>query len=168
MKKQIALALMLVTLVVAPVPAAGQPPPAPATLSFPDLVSALKATEGCLGADTARASSGKQLIFAWFENKEALLRWYNSDMHVASMRAVGQAPSARPMEGVPVDGPVLAVASVTMTEPPKGGGAPGLSQLAIELYQPLPGGVAAGGRFAPSTVKVPGLREIAAAPSIGR
>jgi hypothetical protein len=36
----------------------------------------------------------------------------------------------------------------------------GVTQIAIELYAPLPGGLAAGGRFAPSTVKVPGLIEV--------
>ena len=34
------------------------------------------------------------------------------------------------------------------------------TQIAIELYAPLPGGIAAGGRFAPSSVKVPGLIEV--------
>jgi hypothetical protein len=34
-----------------------------------------------------------------------------------------------------------------------------VSQIAIELYAPLPGGLAAGGRFAPSSVKVKGLIE---------
>ena len=38
-----------------------------------------------------------------------------------------------------------------------------VSQIAIELYAPLPGGLAAGGRFAPSAVKVPGLLEAPAA-----
>jgi hypothetical protein len=32
-------------------------------------------------------------------------------------------------------------------------------QIAIELYAPLPGGLAVGGRFAPSSVKVPGMIE---------
>ena len=32
--------------------------------------------------------------------------------------------------------------------------------IGIELYGPLPGGVAVGGRFAPEAVKVPGLRDI--------
>jgi hypothetical protein len=39
------------------------------------------------------------------------------------------------------------------------------TQIAIELYAPLPGGLAAGGRFAPSSVKVPGLIEV---PSVRR
>ena len=33
-------------------------------------------------------------------------------------------------------------------------------QIAIELYAPLPGGLAVGGRFAPSTVRVPGMVEV--------
>ena len=42
---------------------------------FPDLVAGLKATPGCLGVETARTTSGKAVIFAWFENKRAVLRW---------------------------------------------------------------------------------------------
>jgi hypothetical protein len=55
---------------------------------------------------------------------------------------------------------VLAIASLTLN------GAPGpenpipVSQIAIELYRPLPGGLAAGGRFAPSAMKVPGLVDV--------
>jgi quinol monooxygenase YgiN len=51
------------------------------TGGFPDLVAGLKATPGCLGVETARTTSGKMVIFAWFENKKAVLNWYNSDMH---------------------------------------------------------------------------------------
>ena len=32
----------------------------------PDLVGGLKGTKGCLGVETARLSSGKNVIFAWF------------------------------------------------------------------------------------------------------
>jgi len=35
-----------------------------------------------------------------------------------------------------------------------------ISSIGIELYGPLPGGVAVGGRFAPESIKVRGLREI--------
>jgi len=35
-----------------------------------------------------------------------------------------------------------------------------ISSIGIELYGPLPGGVTVGGRFAPETLKVRGLREI--------
>ncbi len=48
---------------------------------FPDLVGGLKAIEGCIGVETAQTPDGKQCIFAWFENKKAVLNWYNSDMH---------------------------------------------------------------------------------------
>ena len=168
MKNEIARALVLGVLVVAPALMAGQQPSAPPPSVFPDLVPALKATEGCLGVETARTASGKQVIFAWFENKKAVLRWYNSGVHLASMRVVGAAPSPNPMAGVPEDGPVLAIASLTLAGQPQDGALPGVSQIAIELYQPVPGGVAAGGRFAPSTLKVPGLRETAVVPSFGR
>ena len=49
-------------------------------------------------------------------------------------------------------------------------GAPGLpiASIGIELYTPLPGGVAVGGRFAPDTVKVRGLREIDLTTAQGR
>ena len=42
---------------------------------LPDLVGALKGTKGCLGVETAKTSSGKNVIFAWFEDKQAVLRW---------------------------------------------------------------------------------------------
>jgi hypothetical protein len=54
----------------------------------------------------------------------------------------------------------MAIASVTLSRPQDGipqTGLPPVSQIAIELYAPLPGGLAAGGRFAPPSVSVPGL-----------
>src|ERR1044071_9190060 len=48
---------------------------------FPDLVGGLKATPGCLGVETAKTASGKTVIFAWFEDKKALLKWYYSAPH---------------------------------------------------------------------------------------
>ena len=62
---------------------------------------------------------------------------------------------------------VLAIASLTLSGAPSGGGLPPVSQIAIELYKPLPGGLAAGGRFSPTGLKVPGLVDVpmpAAAP----
>jgi hypothetical protein len=67
------------------------------------------------------------------------------------------------MPDVPDDGrPILAIASLTMPSVPPTGGdlRSSVTQIAIELYAPLPGGIAAGGRFAPSTVKVPGMLEV--------
>jgi heme-degrading monooxygenase HmoA len=130
----------------------------------PDLVAGLKATPGVLGVELAQTLSGKNVIFAWFENKQAVLKWYYSDTHMAAMAQFG-ATERRPhgpMADVPDDGrPILAIASVTLTGPPPTSAADlkGVPQIAIELYAPLPGGLAVGGRFAPSTVKVPGMVE---------
>jgi len=142
---------------------------APATQQtggFPDLVSGLKATPGCLGVETARTSSGKAVIFAWFENKKAVLNWYNSEMHQAllSQYSGGHRRPGGPLAGVPDEGPVLAIASLTMSKPATDGDLrAATTQIAIELYAPLPGGLASGGRFAPSSVKVPGLIEVPSA-----
>src|SRR5215471_14372673 len=83
---------------------------AQAPAGFPDLVSGLKATEGCLGVETARTLSGKQVIFAWFENKKAVLNWYNSDMHrrLVEQYSGGHRRPGGPLAGVPDEGPVLA------------------------------------------------------------
>src|SRR5580765_3265666 len=133
---------------------------------FPDLVGMLKATPGVLGVDAARGTmNGKMVIFAWFENKKAALAWYNSAGHQALMTQFsgGARRPSGPMADVPDDGrPILAIASLTMPVPPPAHAdlRSLVTQIAIELYAPLPGGLAAGGRFAPSTVKVPGLIEV--------
>jgi hypothetical protein len=58
-------------------------------------------------------------------------------------------------------GPILAIVSVKLADAPRPDGASTpISSIGIELYGPLPGGVAVGGRFAPEAVKVRGLREI--------
>ena len=59
----------------------------------PDLIGMLKATPGVLGVDAGSTLSGKQVIFAWFENKKAVLAWYYSDTHVALMRHHQQIPA---------------------------------------------------------------------------
>ncbi len=136
-------------------------------LPFPDLAGGLKATPGCLGVEMARTASGKMVIFAWFADKKAVLRWYNSEMHQQVMKMAGPPdPSHVPLSGIADDsGPILAVASLTMAAAGASKNSPlPVSQIAIELYQPLPGGVFIGGRFAPSTVKVPGLRDFTPTP----
>ena len=157
-------ALILAAGVFAPSLAAGQAPAAgqPAGGGFPDLVGALKATPGVLGVETARTQSGKQVIFAWFENKKAALTWYYSDTHRSLQKAfTGDTSTRTPMADVPDDGnPVLAVASLTFSGAPTAANPFPVSQIAIELYRPLPGGLAAGGRFAPPAMKVQGLVEV--------
>jgi hypothetical protein len=123
----------------------------------------LKATPGCLGVEVARTGSGKQVIFAWFENKKAVLAWYYSDTHRAAQKMFAPgSPDRTPLALIADDDqPILAVASLTpSTAPPSAAMPMPVSQIAIELYRPLPGGLAAGGRFAPSSMKVQGLIEV--------
>jgi hypothetical protein len=105
------------------------------------------------------------VIFAWFEDKGALLTWYTSNVHVHAMQSVfpGHQPSGTALEGIPDGtGPILTIASVTPVDPATAApGAPPFTQIAIEHYTPLAGGIALGGRFAPSGVQVPGLRVLA-------
>lgn len=137
-----------------------QGPPA----GLPDLIGMLKATPGVLGVDAARTMSGKQVIFAWFENKKAALNWYYSEGHQKLIKTLASGGNAgrTPMADVPDDGtPILAIASLTLSDKAQVSGVQlPVSQIAIELYAPLPGGLAAGGRFAPGTVKVKGLVEV--------
>ena len=166
MNKNLALALVLGGLVFTPALLAQQAVTVPPLSAFPDLIGGLQNTPGCLGVETARTATGKQVIFAWFANKKAVMNWYYSDAHVAAMRLTGSAPSSHPMAGVPDDdAPVLAVASVTLATSPTDTTNPmALTQIAIELYRPLPGGIAVGGRFAPTSMKVPGLVDLPLTP----
>jgi hypothetical protein len=130
-------------------------------LGFDDLITALKGTPGCLGVDTAKTESGKLVIFAWFEDKKAALKWYHSDAHKAVIKQFfpGRKLRDNPLAGVPDDGsPVMAVASVTVNENRSKENPRPFKQIAIELYKPLPGGLALGGKFAPDKMKVPASR----------
>ncbi len=136
--------------------------PQQSSQGFPDLVSGLRAVPGCLGVETARTASGKKVIFAWFEDKKAVLRWYYSDMHqgVTKMLLADRKPDP-PLQGVPDDiGPILAIASLTMSEKPQFEGiSMPISQISIELYKPVTGGIFLGSRFAPASLKVPGMKD---------
>jgi hypothetical protein len=135
--------------------------PAPAA-ALPDIVGAIKATPGCLGVETARTASGKQVIFAWFENKAAVLKWYGSDTHQKLMKQFFPDYNYhKPLKDVADDsGPIMAIASITLAAKPrfKETSLP-ISQIAIELYQPVTGGIYLGGRFAPDSLKVPKMRD---------
>lgn len=123
-----------------------------------ELVEALKKSPGCLGVETAMTGSGKMVIFSWFENKRALIKWYYGDTHQHIMKTFfADTEPAKPLKNVPEDsGPIMAIASLTMAAKPqvKATSLP-ISQIAIEFYQPLPAGVALGGRFSPEGVKIP-------------
>lgn len=131
---------------------------------FPNVVGALKAAPGVLGVETGQTASGRQVIFAWFDGKKSLVDWYHSDMHQRAMRTVypNQVFDREPMPDLPDStGPILTIVSVKFAEAPApGASAPRIVSIGIELYAPLPGGVAVGGRFAPEALKVPGLRDI--------
>ena len=163
--RELSAVVLLTAAIFTPAIIAAQTPAPPPGGGIPDLIGPLKATPGVLGVDAAQTMSGKQVIFAWFENKQAALNWYNSDVHRRLMNGFsggGRRPDG-PLAGIKDDsGPILAIASVTldMAALKSGGMNAATRQIAIELYAPLPGGVAAGGRFAPSAMKVPGLLEV--------
>jgi hypothetical protein len=126
---------------------------------YPDLVAGLKKTPGCLGVELARTISGKQVIFAWFENRKAVLNWYRSEMHQQVMNDFFPSYVPRkPLKDVPDDGPIMAIASITFGGKPrfKESTLP-ISQIAIELYKPITGGIFLGSRFAPESLKVPNM-----------
>lgn len=166
-----AISAMLISAVIAAQPAEpsisapGNTPESPTRVDggapgFPDLVAALQEIEGVLGVEAARTASGKNVIFAWFENKAAAKRWYYSDMHRGVMEGfANMAPEAMdPMAEIADDIPILCVAAVTPANGDNpGADAPSFSQISIELYTTLPGGIALGGSFSPETLKVKGL-----------
>lgn len=129
-----------------------------------NLVGGLQATPGCLGVETAKTASGKQVIFAWFENKKACMKWYYSETHGRGWKTFFPKSSGQqrmPLSGVPDDvGPFMAIASFTVGEPgsSKVADMP-VSQFSIELYQPLKGGFFFGGTFAPAGRKVSGMAD---------
>jgi hypothetical protein len=152
-------AVLLASVIFAPgIVVSAQAPPNP-LMALPE---AIKATPGCLGVETAQTASGKMVIFAWFENKKAALAWYYSQTHQMLVKMGGGSTRPQgPMADVPDDGkPIMAIASVILARPQDGipqSGLPPVTQISIELYAPLPGGLALGGRFAPMSVNVPGL-----------
>jgi heme-degrading monooxygenase HmoA len=131
---------------------------------FPNVVGALKTAPGVLGVETGQTASGRRVIFAWFDGKKSLVDWYHSDIHQRAMRTVypNGAFDRQPLPDLPDDtGPILTIVSVKFADAPEpGASTPRIVAIGIELYGPLPGGVAVGGRFAPEAVKVPGLRDI--------
>lgn len=136
---------------------------AAAALDGTTLMHGLSQIPGCLGHDAAQTMSGKMVIFAWFENKAAAKAWFNSETHQKAMKAgfPEYEMAGEPMEGIPADVPILAIASLTPGTLPEG--APGqmpVSQIAIELYTPLKGGIFIGGTFAPEGLKVKGLQNL--------
>ena len=117
------------------------------------MIEAIKTTPGCLGVNTGNLSEGREAIFAFFENKEAALRWYNHPMHqqLRAMMGPGVAPEGYvPLKDVPDGVPVLAVAAISYAgEPAMPGSQIPFSSISIELYTPASGGLRINGGFAP-------------------
>ena len=128
---------------------------------FPDLVGGLKASPGCLGVEPMAAKGGKQLVLmAWFENKKAVETWYYSQIHREAMAKFfpGYSSGRKPLSLVKdAKAPIMVIASVTPSAKPAEGQSLAVSQIAIEMYTPVPGGLALGSSFAPETLKVEGL-----------
>lgn len=142
--------------------AAAQRPGAGRPEGFPDLPAALRKSPGCLGVETARTSSGKNVIFAWFEDKKAVEAWYYSDVHRGAMtKFFPESGAGKPLDGVPDDvGPILTIASITFAKEPKRAETSlPISQISIELYTPLKGGIFLGETFAPKGMKVPDMKD---------
>jgi hypothetical protein len=134
------------------------------------LARAVLASPGALGIETGRTVKGRLVIFAWFENKKALVDWYQSDFHTKAVKWAfpNQTFDREPLPNTPENsGQILALVTMKFADQPPPGAAtagtpsrPAIESIGIELYTPVPGGVAVGGRFAPKSVKVPALREI--------
>jgi quinol monooxygenase YgiN len=139
-----------------------QPRPAARGELFPNLIESIKGTKGCLGVEAARTMSGKNVIFAWFEDKEAVKAWYYSEYHQQMMKQFfPDAGATPPLRDVPDDvGPIMAIASITMADKPKYEGLTlPISQISIELYTPVTGGIFLGSRFAPEALKVDNMQD---------
>src|SRR6267143_409006 len=102
-------------------PAAAQALPG----NFASVVGAARAWPGCLGVETGQTSSGKRVIFAWFESKKALVGWYHSEVHQKAMKTAfpTQTFDREPLPDTPEDsGPILAIVSLKLLETPSSGG----------------------------------------------
>lgn len=133
---------------------------APRSVSLAELATLTAALDnfpGCLGTERAVTTSGKLAIFAWFENKAALLKWYYSTVHQEIMAPGEDSRHHTPLTHVPDDaGPILVITTITVASGARLlSGELSLSQIAIELYEPLPGGHYFGQRFAPRAVQIP-------------
>jgi hypothetical protein len=129
---------------------------------FPDLGKGLIETAGCLGVQSFTVNAGKTFVIsAWFKNRKAMEAWYYSKMHQDAMAKFfpGMGTDKKPFaQFKDPNAPLLVIASVTPGDKAIGHGSNlAVSQIAIEGYTPIPGGLALGGTFAPQTFDVPGL-----------
>jgi hypothetical protein len=78
----------------------------------------------------------------WFKNTEAVLKWYHSHAHQEVMNKYFRDVDLRePLGDIAADaGPLLVIASFTRAKTPQKR-LPLFSQFAVEIYQPLKGGL---------------------------
>lgn len=117
-------------------------------------------TPGCLGVQSFSANGGKQFVIsAWFKNRKAMEAWYYSEMHQGAMSKFfpGMGQGQKPFASFKDENsPMLVIASVTPSDKPGVHGSNlAISQIAIEGYTPVPGGIAFGGTFSPANLEVP-------------
>jgi len=135
------------------------------------LVEAAEASPGCLGVKLGRTSDGTNVIFAWFENKQALVTWYKSDFHQTAIKTAfpNLNVNREPLPDVPENsGYILALVTLKLADAALPGSPAPFETIGVELYTPLPDGVVAGGRLAPQSVKVPGLRQFDVRQPVGQ
>jgi hypothetical protein len=90
-----------------------------------------------------------------------------------SMPSFAQGPlqtfDREPLPDVPENsGPILALVTLKLADAPLPGSPIPIETIGIELYTPLPDGVAVGGRFAPQSVRVPGMRQFDIRTAVGQ
>lgn len=126
------------------------------------MVQSLLEAPGNLGVETALTSSGQHVIFAWFEDREALLAWHEGPTHQRTMdHFFPRRPPHQPLEHIPDGaGPILTIASIKPVAEPLPGMRIPVSEMSIEMYTPLPGGVRLNAGFTPGTVPIDGMQEI--------
>jgi len=130
------------------------------------LIRGLMQTSGCLGVESGQMQSGKRSILAWFEDKDAVIRWYKSDVHQRAMsffvdegKGYG---NSEPLAHVPDGtGPIMVIASLRPAVQNTVEDARGMNidMISIELYQPLPGGAFVNDRLAPESFEVPHMKD---------
>ena len=126
------------------------------------LINSLKTVDGCLGVDAGQMASGKNSIFAWFEDAEAARRWYNHPTHRAMLgMAGGRSDDSKPLAHVEEGVPLMVIASLTFSDTPGIEGIPmPISQISIEVYRAAPGGAYINGKLAPESFTVEHMKNL--------
>jgi len=115
----------------------------PRAASGEEFIAALEEVDGCLGATTATTHDGQEIVAAWFKNKAAVQRWYDSRFHRRLLQAAGRAGDRDVAAYIAKnDGPLMVVAAQRRLRGET-------VQFSIEYFRALPGGSEWRGRFSP-------------------